>query len=745
MIKNNSYPRFISLIICFLFILNLALFFKIPILLQSIGIIALCFVPGYLIGLISRIRVSDLYENFFYSIGLSIIFDLFFGLGINTVLPLLGERTPLSPLNLQIGYSLIILVLTLLILSTENVPEITLPHICLHRKEKLLLIFGLAILVSVETGTYMLNMGFSNLVLIFSLLTIPVLLFFCIIYHDDTLKRSYPFIIYLISVSLVLTLSLRSDYILGVDTNYEYYLFFSTLTHAIWVPDPSLLLSSSLSISLLPTVFENFLFVDPQLLFKILYPFLFSFTPVIIYIIVKKYFSELLAIFAAFFFMVQAFFVYSTSEARTCMAIFFIILFLMCMCDEELTYAKKYALLLLFVAGVIFSHYTSSFILLFIVITAYVIESVISRRENRKENRLLTLPFIIFFISLIFFWYQQVINIVFSSGLQFTLARNDIFINLLKSDIVHNSATQQVINHTFSISISTILNSFIDKLIAYSQLPLYLFMGLGILIALYIWISKKIPPAFNLEKFSKVNPLIISMAIVSLGLLFCAIIYPSIFNGYDIDRLIPLLLPILSIFLISGISYAFLTLVMLEKIPHVLHNIIHKYRKFLLANQPKILAGILLFLLIPAFLLVTNISNQIEGGPYSIALNSPLFSSVQEPIFTFPQKYSYIYSQDATALQWFRDHSNQNARIYSDYFGENKITTFVARPALLYEPSILEIYNINLFNSYIYFSYTNEYFNHLRNDEAQEFNISLYNKMLSQKNKIFVNGADIYL
>jgi uncharacterized membrane protein len=273
MINNNNYSRFISLTAGFLCILNLALIFKIPVLLQIIGIIALCFVPGYLICLIWRIKVTDLYENLLYSLGLSIIFDLFFGLGINSLLPLLGNETPLSPINLQIGYSVIILVMTSLIIYTGNVPAITVPHIRLHRKEKLFLMFGIAILVGVETGVYMVNMGFSNLVLIFSLLSIPLLLLLCIIYHDDTLKRIYPLIIYLLSISLVLYLAIRSDYIIGIDTNNEYYLFLLTQTHSLWVPDPSSLLSSALSISLLPTIFENFLRADTQLLFKILFPF----------------------------------------------------------------------------------------------------------------------------------------------------------------------------------------------------------------------------------------------------------------------------------------------------------------------------------------------------------------------------------------------------------------------------------------------------------------------------------------
>ena len=108
--KNNGFFLFV---LGFLTILNLALILKIPLILQIIGIVALCFVPGYFLCLLFNIIVSDRYENFLYAMGVSIIFDIFFGVGMNSILPIFGENAPLTPINIQICYSVTILLLSL--------------------------------------------------------------------------------------------------------------------------------------------------------------------------------------------------------------------------------------------------------------------------------------------------------------------------------------------------------------------------------------------------------------------------------------------------------------------------------------------------------------------------------------------------------------------------------------------------------------------------------------------------------
>lgn len=735
MIKKGKDTIFIILVVGFLCILNLAIVFKVPLILQIFGLTALCIVPGYLICLLSGLKVPDPHEIFLYWFGLSIIFDLFFGLGLNTLLPVFGNRTPLSSVNFQIGYSVIILILTSLIVYKDRVPAITPQPVKLHRIEKIFLMFGLIILIFFEIGIYMLNMGFTNLILILAILLIPLLLLFCIIYNDDTLKRIFPFIIFLIGTSLLLIQATKTNYILGIDAHEEFFLFMNTLNNSVWIADPTILLSSALSVSLLPTVFERFLSLDPQLLFKLLFPFLFSVTPLIIYVTVKKVFNELLAVFAACFFIFQGYFIHATSLPRTVAAVFFLALAVMTIQNTEMTNAKKYVLLLLFSAGAILSHYTTSIIFLFIIILAYALDLVIVRIEKRNENRLINFPFIIFFSSLLFFWNQQVINIVFSYGLEFTLFRKNIFVDMANNDLGTYLASELTY-----IPPPTILL----KLINYSRVALYALIGVGLFVAFYCRLRKdKMRTPTALCNSNKTNGTLISMACIACILLFCGLFAPVLFFGYDTSRMSALLFVILPVFLIIGVHTLVPTAVW-ERILPVSKNFFHPFQNFCIAHRKKIVAGILLILLVPQLLVATNLSNQLDAGPYSLLLNSPKFSKDIDPILQDPEKFLYIFDQDAAALQWFKSHSENRARIFSDAYGNKKITTFVNRPSSLYQSSILNLPESETNNAYIFLTFANGYFASFRDFNGIEADISSVESMLNQKNKIFANGAVLY-
>ena len=261
-------------------------------------------------------------------------------------------------------------------------------------------------------GIYFLNVNNTQFFIIFSILLIPLLLIFLIIHHNNSFNRIYPVVIYLISFSLLMLLSLRSNYIVGVDTHEEYYFFYTTFSQSIWIPNPSLLLSSALSISLLPAIFEKFLNIDPQLLYKILFPLIYSVTPLIIYVIAKKYVDELFALICSCFFMFQQFFIQTTANSRTAIAVFFFALAVLVICNKELSNIKKYVLLLLFITGSVFSHYTSSLFFLVIISSVYFMDLVISKYKNRKEDTIINLPLIIFFFTLTYFWYQQINNLL---------------------------------------------------------------------------------------------------------------------------------------------------------------------------------------------------------------------------------------------------------------------------------------------------------------------------------------------
>ena len=61
--------------------------------------------------------------------------------------------------------------------------------------------------------------------------------------------------------------------------------------------------NAMLSITILPTVYSNMLGMDPELVFKIIYPLIFAFVPIALYALWKPYIGKKFAFLASFLFM----------------------------------------------------------------------------------------------------------------------------------------------------------------------------------------------------------------------------------------------------------------------------------------------------------------------------------------------------------------------------------------------------------------------------------------------------------
>jgi len=729
MIKFDKNIWFFSYIILLLGIFYLSIFYKIPFIRSLLGLIILCILPGYLICVLFEIKkVTDIYENFLYSIGISIVFDLLFGLLMNSLLPLFGLN-PLSFQNIQSAFFVIVLVLLALILYLQKVPEISFNFPKFLKIEKILLSITFAMLSCILIGIYLINYNITNLFLIFSFFLIPMLLIFLIIFYNNSIKHIYPFIILLISFSLLMTLELRSNYIIGIDMHEEYYFFISTLSHALWIPDPLYLLSASISISILPTIFEIFLDIDPQLLFKILYPLLFSIVPLIIYVIARNYLDELLAVFASCYYMFQALFISSQDTSRTPIGIFFFALAILILCNNELQNWKKYMLFMLFIAGTILSHYTSALIFLGIISLAYFIDIILSKYENTKENHFLNLSLIFYFISLVFFWFQQINSYVFEAATQGLLFRFTIF-----SELIDQDASKYVYP-------ALRYSSFLWHYIRFTQALIFVVMGIGILFIFYHFLQKKNQENSFPKFIVNINRELFFIGIVAFGILFFIVFAPSLFFEYDTGRTKELIDVVLSIFLVLG-AYNFFIFILWQEDLYFSNLKFHKkilpQINYLKSHKIQIISGILLFLLLPTYVFATGISYQYDGVPFKININSPKLSTSIE------FGYNYIFDQDARTIQWFKNYSFKNAQIFSDKSGNKKITSLINRDLTLYQKSITKMPQQRILEGYIFLTVLNEYFGIFREPEWENTKVNQYEFILNQKNKIFSNGASLY-
>jgi uncharacterized membrane protein len=313
--KFGHKERFIFVILALL-IADLTILLNIPFLRQVFGFIFLTIVPGLLILQLLKLTELDFLERFIFSFGLSISFLMFFGLVVNSVSLSFGYETPLSTISLLVSFNIVFIALAIIGCKTNKNFILSLPDLNLSTAEKAFLCIPILFPALSVFGMHVMNTTDNNIVLMFLLFLIPTYVVCVCFYNNKFPNRLYPVVIFLVGISLLLLISLRSNHIIGVDAHAEYAFFRITLYNLHWsiIENVSTLglpqiFNTCLGISLLPTIYQSLLNTSPEFLFKILYSLLFSISPLVIFIISKKYVGELYAFLASLFFILYIYFV----------------------------------------------------------------------------------------------------------------------------------------------------------------------------------------------------------------------------------------------------------------------------------------------------------------------------------------------------------------------------------------------------------------------------------------------------
>ena len=331
---------------------------------QLLGVIFLAFIPGLLILYILRLNKLELAEKIVLTVGISIAFLMLFGLLLNQISLWFGYTSPLSTNFLTIVLSLVLV--TLLITAySRNKKAFSTPlfRLELNTRGKLCLLLPVIFPLMSIAGTRFLNATNNNTILLAMLLLIPLSIIPIVWQRHQISRDTYPIAIVLITVSLLMYYWLSSEHILGHDVHYEYYFFQNTSLNSHWSIIERSVLDSTLSISLLPAMFQSLLGVNAQeQLFKGIYTLISAFTPLSIYIISRKYLGELYAFLAAFFFIFHAVFLSAPGIPRVSVAIFFVALYIMVLLHPRIQGATRNGLLIAFMFTIITSHYSTTYI-----------------------------------------------------------------------------------------------------------------------------------------------------------------------------------------------------------------------------------------------------------------------------------------------------------------------------------------------------------------------------------------------
>ena len=706
-----SSKRWFASVISIIILTDLAILLNIPFVRQIVGFFFLTIVSGLLIIQILKLNKTEFVEKFVLLVGLSISFLMFFGLLLNNSLLSIGYETPLATIPLLIAFNLAFTVLAIMIYETNKTIIFLIPNFKLNRSEKVFLIIPVLFPALSMFGMNLMNATNDNAILLVLLFLIPIYVISVCFFNQKFPKRIYPIVIFLISISLLLLLSLRSNHIIGIDTHKEYYFFQTTLSNLHWNVFGHSTLDACLSISLLPTIYQSILNVSPESLFKIIYSLVYSISPLVVYFLSKKYVGEFHGFLASCFFMFQTNFLFTAYNARTNMAVLFFALAMMVFFNDRINQLEKKALFIIFMASCVVSHYSTTYIFLFIVFSAFVAIELVPK--NYAVKKVISAKIITIFIVLIFFWYSQVTETAFNAGVGFienTLSNlNRFFVEESRGYSTQTLLGKGVMQLDLPYKIQFV----------FSWL-MFAFIGIGTitLIRSYKEMSfselnlKK--PEFLKEKFEVTYFMI---ALVCVGLLSGMVAVPFISVGYNLDRLYAVVITILSVlFVIGGITLSKYT-----KVPAYF---------------------LVLLVLIPYFFCCTGVMYNLLGVPRAIILNS---EGEQYDIL-------YVHDQESCSAKWLGEHTPEyypvaaaaeRQWIHSDFYGHNiLISQGKIKPTLInyyWLPECGE--DKKDIKGYFYLRYHNIVNGELMNPDNKTYNMADYQYLFIKKNVIYNSGC----
>ncbi len=734
-IKKNNF-LLLTLLLLLLVLSNIFIFLDILVLRLVFGIIFYSIIPGALILSILNLGKVRSVVSFILSWGLSISLIIFSGLLINYLYPLFGYKAPLSTNSLVISFNIIILVLILTVFWRGNSNYFTnIFDFHIGAREKIYLLLPAFFPFAGILGIYIMNTKDNNALLIVLHLLIVAYVIFISLNHERVPERVYAPLIYLISISLVLLLPLRSNHLIGVDVHAEYYIFQQTVQIGHWSVIHNRPLDACLSISILPAVYQSFLGIDPEHTFKILYPILFSVSPLVIYVISNKYMEGSYAFLASVFFMSQNSFLWTAAGPRSRLAVLFFALALMVLFSDEVDDIRKRLLFIIFALSCIVSHYSTAYIFFILLLSMLLGMRIIrwvclsgkspinyKNHLNGHSNSLkityelscsLLRPhftsgmLVIIFIA-IFLWYSQITGAAFDYGVKFIeqslLSLQNLFVIESRDDEVQAIFGQHLESEGIARRIEFI---FVWLAIA--------FIAIGVLTTLARY-CKCVAHDDALNKgfysslfYRRLDVEFFTASVICSALLVISIALPFVLKGYSMQRTFFQTMVVLSIFfVIGGITIA-----------EVLHF-------------PKRGHLMVLFVLITFFMSITGVTYQILGDPRSIIFNTDV-----DAFDSF-----YIYDQETLSAKWLGKKIEPESNVYADFSGHSRVVS----QGLI---SIYSTYNIvryferdtNL-NGYIYLRKYNIADGKLigpRPNEEQDF--IRYLDRISINDKLYGSGA----
>jgi len=703
---------------------------KIPILRQILCFIYLSIIPGILILRSLKVRNLSISETILYATGLSVSFLMFTGALMNSLYPLVGIQKPISEISLVITISAVVLSLCFICyLRNKNYSNFSI------NREQIFAPFVLSLLLLpflAVFGAYLFNFYDNNILLLVLLVIICIIFLFGV--FNNIQREIYPLALWSISISLLLHNSLLSI-LGGGDSEIEYYFSELVKLKSLWDPSIPSEQNAMLSIVILKPIFSSFCNIEMTWVFKVLYPLLFSLTPIGLYLIYKKQMNDRMAFLSCFIFMAASpFYTVLSRNTRTGTAIFFMTLLILLLINGDKIGNKliERLLFLVFTISLIVSHYATSYLYIFSLIFLLIFSSI----KRKKENMLLNLNYFILTLVFALIWY------IYTTS-SFTFTQLIRFFYFVFSQISQEFLSPEM---SFTLALTVRSWSLSIEVVKYFFYIYSFFIAVGLL-SWGLSLSKKssnygvnVSFNFSYEYFS--------LALAFFGMTLSTILPIRPFNT---TRVYQISLIFTAPFLLHGLLSIF----------SVFKRGIAVISSYSFNLKDETILKVFSFSLVIFFLFSSGFFSEtvIRGNDYSpsILIHKRRISEIADPQYKASFFYSkYMYESDVVSARWLSKNRDAKSEVWIDYLAYGTIASYGMMgpphlpPTYNYLSSDGDVERIKL-HSYIrltYFNYVERVAQHPRKGLDEPPNIynpsSLIRYMESHFNKIYDDGGVIY-
>jgi len=677
-----------------------------------VGFGYLLFVPGVVILRLLKLKNIDTTEKILFSVCLSIGFLMITFLFLDLCASAVGLLQPFSD-NLIITACSIILVPLSLIKVDTSVNE-SVSKVADNRRRLLAagVVFTLIIILGFY-GLLLVNQSGHSIFLLLFIVSVSVII--CAVYIWKKLFPSslYPLVLFIACLTLLLFISndtaLVTNHITGRGDQWiEFSTFRFTSLNSGWVSfipasgaQNFLQTYSTLSVTILPIVFERITGLGEALLFKMVYPIIVSFVAFGTYALYRTQADKKIAFLAAFFFITVSVGKGWGPDKQLVAQLFFIALLLVIF-KKGLPNLQKYLLFLIFSTGLVVSHYSLSYIFMGLIVFTWIATTLMNRMRmgyfSLKPERI-PFNFVLIYLLVSFSWFVFVNNSFIFDLLLQTL--NLVISNLGQFFTLESRGTALI--GLGLVDTPTIYNSLSSFLFLLTEF--LLFFGL-------IWIlTRKKRTTFN-EEYKLIAAL--SFLVIAVNILL-----PRLADTFLMTRFYQTTLIILAPFSIIGGK------IIVEHIPRI--------------KQKHVISILAFGIFVPFFLFQTGLVYEIAGVQnYSF----PLAMHRWDDLTLYDQ---IVSSQEVSGATWLSENTNiSNISVLSDSRAKDSVLVGYSRIDGNQISVILNTTEYVPINQFIFLRLVNVVDGKIATVDGF-LNTSQFSSVFENRNKVYsTGGCEIY-